>query len=51
MLCWTSGNTRRDRIKYDNIKRENSGNTYSRKDVKSKFRWFEHVERRLVNYV
>jgi hypothetical protein len=33
------------------LKRESWGNTYSRKDVETRLRWFEHVERRPIDYV
>jgi len=50
MLRWMSGKTRRDKIRNDTI-RESEGSAYSRKVGRNRFRWFVHVERRLVDIV
>jgi hypothetical protein len=51
MLCWMSGKIRWDRIANDTIRERFGVAPIVKKMVENRLRWFEHVEKRLVDVV
>jgi len=51
MLCWMCGKTRRDMITNDNIRERGGVTPIVENMVENRFRWFGHLERRLVDFV
>jgi hypothetical protein len=45
-LCWICGNTRRDRVRNDDIRERLGVAPIGEKLVRHHLRWFEHIQRR-----
>ena len=47
ILCWVYGKNKQDKIINNNIRNDN----IVEKMVENRLRWFEHVERKTINFV